>query len=81
MFKIIVEQNLQIQKIETELETLLKEKEQQANVSTTIPITTTSIAGTSTIRTSIATTITIETQSTTATTDLSKAMEDLSLKD
>lgn len=80
MFKIIVEQNLQIQKMEIELENLLKEKEQQADVETTIPITTTSIARTSTTGTSIAAAIIVETQSTDSTTDLAKAMGYLSIK-
>lgn len=61
MFKIIVEQNLQIQRTETELESRLKEKEQQPNEAKIIPIETTSIAGTST--TSIAAIVRVETQS------------------
>lgn len=80
MFKIIIEQNLQIKKMEMELENLLKEKEQQANVSATIPIATNSLVGTSTTRTSIATTIAVETHSIDSKTNLAKAIGDLSLK-
>lgn len=80
-FKIIVEQNLQIQKMEIELETLLKEKEQHTNILAVIPIATTSITGTSITETSITVTITAETQSTDSTIDLAKSMGDLSLKD
>jgi len=49
MFNIIVEQNLKIQRMETKLKNLLKEKEKQTNVATTISIATTYIACTSTM--------------------------------
>lgn len=77
MLKIIIEHNTQIQKMETKLETLLNEKEQQATQTAitplaAIPITGISIGGASTLAENI--------QSTDLPTNLAKAMGDLSLR-
>lgn len=80
MFKLIIKQNVQIQKMEADMESLLKEKEQQLSISVAIPIATNSVAGTSVERT-YTTTIVVEMQSIDSTKQLSKAMGDLSLKD
>jgi len=48
MFKLIVKQNLQIQKMEVDMETLLKEKEHQLCILTAIPIGIPSRVGTTT---------------------------------
>jgi len=61
MFKLIFEQNVQIQKMEVDMESLLKEKEQKLYISTAIPIATTSTTSTSAAGTSITTTIIVET--------------------
>lgn len=63
MFKLIIKKNVQIQKMEADMEILLKEREQHLSFTVVIPIVTPSTAGTSTVGTSTKAAITVETHS------------------
>lgn len=83
LFKIIIEQNNQIAKMEKEMEILLKEKEQQYVSAYAIPLVVIPMTATSTIEasTSAIAITTTEDQSNNTPLDLAKAMENMSIKE